>query len=118
MTVNKAATTGGVGTPSLQIIENTAQDRFELWVEGDLVGIIGYSVEGDDCTPGRAGAGCVVALMHTVVMEDYWHRGLAAVLVRHTLDTAVERGWRIQPVCTYVQAFVGKNPDYASLLVE
>ena len=117
MTVNESAAMGGVGTPSLQIIENSAQDRFELWLDGDLVGIMGYAVEGGDCTPGRAGAGCVVALMHTVVMEDYWHRGLAAVLVSHTLDIARERGWHIRPVCTYVQGFVEKNPDYASLVV-
>lgn len=116
MTVNESATTGGVGTPSLQIVENAAQDRFELWLDGGLVGIIGYAVEGGDCRPG--GDGCVVALMHTVVMEENWHRGLAAVLVGHTLDTARGRGWRIRPVCTYVQGFVAKNPDYAPLMVD
>lgn len=117
MTVNESATTGGIGTPSLQIVENTAQDRFELWLDGELTGILGYSFEGGDCRPGKAGSGCVVGLMHTVVMEDNWHRGLAAVLVRHTLDTARERGWRIRPVCTYVQGFLGKNPEYADLVV-
>lgn len=115
MTVNESATTGGVGAPSLQIVENAAQDRFELWMDGELVGIIGYAIEGGDCMPGKAGAGCVVALMHTVVMEEYWHRGLAAMLVRHTLDTARERGWSVRPVCTYVQAFLTKHPEYAPL---
>ena len=116
MNLNKSATTGGIGTPALEMIENSSQDRFELRLDGELVGIIGYSVEGGDCSPGKAGEGCVIGLMHTVVAEDYWHRGLAGSLVRYALDTARERGWRVRPVCTYVQGFLAKNPDYADLL--
>lgn len=113
--MNESAAAGGIGTPALDMVENISQSRFELWLDGDLVGIIGYAQEGD-CTPGKAGEGCVVSLMHTVVAEEYWHRGLAAMLVRHTLDAAREHGWKIRPVCTYVQGFLAKNPEYASLV--
>ncbi len=116
--MNDSATAGSVGTPALEMVENKAQSRFELWIDGDLIGILGYALDGDDCPPGGAGAGCVVGLMHTVVMEEFWHRGLAAALVGHALDTARERGWHIRPVCTYVQRFLTKNPEYAPLVVE
>ncbi len=117
MNANDTVAGPGLGTPALDLVENTSQDRFELRVGDDLIGILGYSVETPGVTAANAGQGVQVAFMHTVIMEDHWNRGLAAELVEYALVTARERGWRVRPVCTYVQRFLTKNPDFAGITV-
>lgn len=101
-------------TPSADVSINTDQNRFELRLNGDLVGIVGYyEVEG---TTKRNQRTHVVSFMHTVVTEDFGHQGLAAILVRRALDSARSYGWKVKPVCTYVQRFVAANPDYSDVM--
>lgn len=107
-------------TPSAEVSINTDQNRFELRLNGDLVGIVGYyEVEAPakrgPRTPGSRSH--VVSFMHTVVTEDFGHQGLAAILVRRSLDTARSYGWKVKPVCSYVQRFLSANPDYADMAV-
>ncbi|MGW0045203.1 GNAT family N-acetyltransferase [Rhodococcus sp. NPDC003348] len=107
-------------TPTAEVMNNAAQNRFELWLNGDLVGILGYydleSNGGAVSAKRRAGAP-VVSFLHTVIVEDFGHRGLAAVMVRRALDAARGYGWKIRPVCTYLQRFVVANPEYRDMLV-
>ncbi|MGO4200630.1 GNAT family N-acetyltransferase [Rhodococcus sp. TAF43] len=107
-------------SPRADVTDNADQNRFELWLNGDLVGIVGYY----DTSPvakkragGRRAVSPVVSFMHTVVVEDFGHRGLAAVMVRRALDQARNYGWQVRPVCTYVQRFVEANPEYRDLMV-
>ncbi|QBJ95833.1 N-acetyltransferase [Rhodococcus sp. ABRD24] len=107
-------------SPRADVTDNADQNRFELRLNGDLVGIVGYY----DTTPvagmrpgGRRAGARVVSFMHTVVVEDFGHQGLAAVMVRRALDQARDYGWRVRPVCTYVQRFVEANPEYRDLMV-
>ena len=102
-----------------EVTNNAAQNRFELWLNGDLVGILGYWDVASDGgrTPVRNGAAPVVSFLHTVIVEDFGHRGLAAVMVRRALDSARDYGWRVRPVCTYLQQFVTENPEYRDILV-
>lgn len=107
-------------TPTAEVTNNAAQSRFELWLNGDLVGILGYydlDTNGGTIRTKRAPAAPVVSFLHTVIVEDFGHRGLAAVMVRRALDAAREYGWRVRPVCTYLQRFVAANPDYQDMLV-
>ncbi|WP_424808188.1 GNAT family N-acetyltransferase [Rhodococcus sp. 27YEA15] len=97
------------------LVDNPSHDRFELSAEGDLVGILGYRDEKQDF--GAADTD-VVAYLHTVVKEEYGGQGMAAVLVTYAMDCARERHWSVRPVCTYVQQYLGKHPEYMDLLVE
>lgn len=103
-----------------EVTNNAAQSRFELWLNGDLVGILGYY---DLDTPAgairsqRPKREPVVSFLHTVIVEDFGHRGLAAVMARHALDAARSYGWKVRPVCTYLQRFVAANPEYRDMLV-
>ena len=101
--------------PNRALVEdNPTHSRFDLWVDGELVGILGYlRVDGGDGTPAF---GEVVALMHTVVTEDFGGRGWAAVLVHEVLEEARVRGWRLRPVCTYVQRYLGVHTEYLGVL--
>ena len=92
---------------SAEVIDVPDQARFELRVDERLVGILSYQ---QSCQ--------VRSLMHTVVVEHYGDRGWAAVLVRGALDRSAAEGWTIEPVCTYVQRFLGSNTEYLDLLAD
>lgn len=103
--------------PITEVVDNRGQNRFELRLSGDLVGILGYfDVDGAPGVPSPPGA-TVMSFMHTVIVEDFGHRGLAAVLVGRALDFARGYGWKVRPVCTYVQRFVAANPNYRDVMV-
>lgn len=97
-----------------EVEHNPAHARFDLWVDGDLIGILGYRRLDD--LDGAPEDGAAVALMHTVVKEEYGGRGWAAVLVHEVLEEARCRGWRLHPVCTYVQRYLGTHTEYLGLL--
>lgn len=98
--------------PDVRIDDDVDHSRFDLVVDGELVGILGYRF-GDSDGSERP----VVALMHTVVKEDYGDRGWAAVLVRASLNTARDRQWRIVPICTYVRRYLAQNEEFLDLVV-
>ncbi|SEM09670.1 MULTISPECIES: GNAT family N-acetyltransferase [Rhodococcus] len=104
-------------SPTAEVTNNAGQNRFELRLNGDLVGILGY-YDLDTRSARRSSAATpVVSFMHTVIVEDFGHRGLAAVMVRRALDAARGYGWKVRPVCTYLQRFVADNPEYRDLMV-
>ncbi|MDV8078708.1 GNAT family N-acetyltransferase [Rhodococcus sp. IEGM 1370] len=100
-----------VDRPVVRIEDDVDHNRFDLFVDDELVGILGYRFgEGDD--------GPVVALMHTVVKEEYGDRGWAGVLVRASLNTARDRQWRIVPICTYVRRYLAQHEEFLDLIAE
>ncbi|MFD1815206.1 GNAT family N-acetyltransferase [Rhodococcus gannanensis] len=104
---------------TVEVTNNAAQSRFELRLNGDLVGILGYwdmETNGGAVRSKRSGAP-IVSFLHTVITEDFGHRGLAALMAGRALDTARENGWKVRPVCTYLQRFVTANPEYRDMLV-
>lgn len=105
-----------VNSPRTEVTDNKDQNRFELRLNGDLVGILGYfDTDRPSGVPGRNHP--VVDFLHTVIVEDFGHRGLAGVLVGRSLDLARERGWRVRPVCTYVQRFLTAHPEYRDVVL-
>ena len=101
--------------PTVDVSDNPGQNRFELRLNGDLVGILGYY----DFESGksRVGRPVVVSFMHTVITEDFGHRGLAAMMVRGALHRARAYGWKVKPVCSYVQRYLAENPGYGDVVI-
>ncbi len=88
--------------------DNPDRDRYELWSGDELVGVEGYE---------RAADGALV-LLHTVVTEKFGRAGFARLLVSAVLDDAAARGLRVRPVCTYVQGFVERFPQYRAAITD
>lgn len=92
--------------PAPTLRNNPDRDRYELWSGDELVGVEGYErAENGDLT-----------LLHTVVTEKFGRAGFARVLVSAVLDDAQTRGITVTPVCTYVQNFVERFPQYRAVL--
>lgn len=86
------------------IQHNAAQHRFE-WTEDGHQCVLDYTL-----TDG------VAAFTHTVVPAPVEGRGIAASLVQAGLDTARALGWRVRPVCSYVDAYIQRRPTEQDLL--
>lgn len=61
------------------------------------------------------GAGRVV-FTHTGVPPAYRGQGLAAQLVETGLQWAREQGLKVQPACSYVNAYIQRHPEWQNLV--
>ena len=90
----------------VQVQENPGRSRFEILVDGELVGLATYHV--------RDGA---VVVSHSEVDPQRRGQGLASELARRTLDTLRERGERVVPACPFFAKYVAEHPEYGDLVV-
>lgn len=101
----------GIGT--LHIAHSPGQERYEAYLrdaQGDptdeVVGYVDYVAEPEQ-----------VVLTHTVVPERYAGRGYAGEIVKFVLDDIRSSGKKVVPVCSYVQAYIKRHPEYADMAV-
>lgn len=87
------------------VVDNPARRRFEILVDGGLVGFANY-------TPREN----TVILTHTEVDPAYREKGIGSALVRNALDQVRARGDRVVARCPFVAAFIDRHPEYADLL--
>lgn len=91
-----------MSTP-LTILHNREQQRFEATVDG-LLCRADYELR-----PG------VMAMTHTVVPPALEGRGIAGQLVKAALQWAREQQLRVQPVCSYVEVYLRRHPEWQDL---
>lgn len=87
-----------------QVRNDAERSRYELLVDGELVGIADYRIDGD-----------VVVFPHTEIDPARRGHGLGALLVQGALDDVRTTGRRVVPRCWFVRDFIDENPDYADL---
>lgn len=88
----------------MQVQHNPAQSRFELLVGADAA-VCDYRREGS-----------VWILPHTYVPESMRGAGVAAALVKASLEHIKAQGGTVVPACSYVAAYIQRHPAYASLV--
>ena len=87
------------------VIDNTAESRFELDVGVGEPAIIAYDRDG-----GR------IALVHTVVPEAASGQGAGSRLVHGALVMIRAQGLRVIPQCSFVAAYIERHPEERDLL--
>ncbi|HEX3895725.1 MAG TPA: GNAT family N-acetyltransferase [Rudaea sp.] len=90
----------------MSIVDNTARSRFEYLVEGH-VAFINYRR-----TPG------MIALTHAEVPPEIEGRGVGSHMAREVLDAIRASGEKVIPQCSFVEAFIRRNPEYQDLLTK
>lgn len=95
-----------MGEEQTRVVDNPAELRYELWVDGALAGFIAYRRE-----PG------VVVLVHTDIDPAYEGKGFGTQLVAGALDDLRRRGLALVPLCPFVAAYLRRHPDQANLVV-
>ncbi|MEM7688517.1 MAG: GNAT family N-acetyltransferase [Pseudomonadota bacterium] len=71
--------------------------------------------EPKDGLPSKNVASDTRVATHTIVPREIGGRGVAARLVERLVEDARERGFRIDPQCSYVAKKFEENPDWADL---
>jgi predicted GNAT family acetyltransferase len=89
---------------NVAVTHNTAQKRFETTVDGRL------------CTADYQLRGEVLWMTHTGVPQAVAGRGIAAELVRSALAWAEDKGYKVEPACSYVEAYMRRHPETQKLL--
>jgi predicted GNAT family acetyltransferase len=87
--------------------DNTADRRFEVWVDGELAGFTTYVV--------RSG---VISFLHTELDPRFRGRGLGQELAADALGSARQRGLKVLPFCPYVRGFIEQNQGFLDLVPE
>ena len=62
--------------------------------------------------------GAKIYLTHTETPENLRGKGIAAELVKQTLQCAKDNGLTVVPSCSYVAKYVNKHPEWSSILSE
>ena len=89
---------------SLPVTHNTGLQRFEVHADG-LLAFLSYTHEGS-----------AVVMNHTYVPAEFRGRGVGASLVRAALDEARRQGWSVVPRCSFIAAFIERNPEFSDLV--
>jgi len=89
---------------SLPVTHNAGLQRFEAYADGHLA-FLSYTRQG-----------AAVVMDHTFVPAEFRGRGVGAMLVRAALVQARAKSWKIVPRCSFVAAFIGRNPEFADLV--
>jgi hypothetical protein len=83
------------------------RDRFEIEVDGAVVGFVEYRRK-----PGT------IAFVHTEIDPEHEGAGLGGVLVSAALDEARREGARVLPFCPFVRSYIEHHPEYVDLVPE
>ncbi|MEO5877031.1 MAG: GNAT family N-acetyltransferase [Streptosporangiaceae bacterium] len=90
---------------SSQVIDNSAESRYELHLDGQSAGFAVYQL-----TDGA------VVFTHTEIDPAVGGKGHGGTLVRGALDDVRGRGLSVVPACPFVKSYIAKHPEYEDLL--
>jgi predicted GNAT family acetyltransferase len=93
------------GVAETTVTENPAESRFELRLDGELVGYSEYRPGGDS-----------VVISHTEIEEGHEGEGLGSTLVREMLDELRRQGKTVIPTCQFTAAFIRRHQEYLDLV--
>jgi predicted GNAT family acetyltransferase len=62
--------------------------------------------------------GKVLKLVHTEVPKELGGKGVGSKLAKGVLDLIRANGDTIVPLCEFMQAYLGRHPEYSDLVVK
>ena len=93
-----------IDVEGLKIVHNETDNRFETWIE-DQLSKLDYMQDGD-----------TIVMTHVGVHPEHRGQGVAGKLTEVALEYAREKSLRVIPMCSYVAAYIRRNPQYAVLM--
>ncbi len=90
----------------LTVKDNKAKHRFEMDLDGETA-FIDYIERGD-----------TIVMTHTEVPPAFEGKGVGSKLVKGALDSVKESGKQINPMCSFVAAYIKRHQEYQSLVAQ
>lgn len=87
----------------MEVVHNQAENRFEIQLDGQLAKL-DYMENGDS-----------IVMTHVGVPIEFRGHGIAAIITKAGLDYAKSKSLRVIPICSYVAAYLRRNPQYIEL---
>lgn len=87
-----------------QVINNEANHRYELTVDGSLA-LIEYDMKGGH-----------IRYLHTEVPAALEGQGIGSKLAKAALDDARSRHLEVVPVCPFVASYIKRHTEYLDLV--
>lgn len=87
----------------LEVIHNPTESRFEIRLDSQLAKL-DYVEDGDS-----------IVMTHVGVPMEFRGHGIAAIITKAGLDYAKAKSLRVIPMCSYVAAYLRRNPQYIEL---
>jgi predicted GNAT family acetyltransferase len=88
------------------VVQNQELDRFELVIDGELVGYSAYELTDDE-----------IIFTHTEILTQEREHGLGGRLVREALDHVRDHtDYRVVAQCPFVNRWIFEHPEYQDLL--
>ena len=87
------------------VVDVPERGRFEVRLDGRVVGLASYHVDGGTMT-----------LPHTEVDPSVGGRGIGTALVAGVLEAARERGLHVLPYCSFVRHYIQQHPETIDLV--
>jgi len=84
----------------LEVRQNEEEKRFEIKL-GHQMAFVEYMLAGPN-----------IIFTHTEVPVAFEGQGVGNKLAKYVLDFAVEKGYKIQPLCPFINAYVKRHPEY------
>ncbi len=88
-----------------EVKDNPEQSQYEIYVDGQRVGLLTYRIKGD-----------TVTTPHTEIDPEYEGQGLGQQLVKEALDHIRDTGMLVRPSCPFVRAYIEKSPEYQAMV--
>jgi len=85
------------------VTHNKDNNRFETFIEGQL-SKLDYMINGD-----------TIVMTHVGVNPAHRGNGVAAKITQTALEYAKANSMRVIPMCSYVGAYIRRNPEYREL---
>ncbi len=89
---------------TLKVLHKEADSRFEILI-GEYVAELDYRLRDN-----------VITFTHTGVPSALEGNGIGSLIVRAGLDYAREQGYKVVPLCSFVDAYIRRHPEYNDLL--
>jgi uncharacterized protein len=97
-----------LGCMSVELSDNPELNRYEVRVDGELIGFAQYRIEDAEIT-----------IFHTEVDAAHQRQGVGSQLAKHALDDVRERGLELAPTCPFIAAYVRRHADlYLDVVAE
>ena len=96
----------GLDLEKLQIVNNEAEKRFEVRIEGKLCKLDYLQDSG------------TFVITHVGVDPQFRGQGVAGKIVQASLEFARAESLRVIPMCSYAAAYIHRHPEYADLMTK
>ena len=87
------------------VLDNPQRSRYELRVDGELVGWSEYRPAADS-----------LIVAHTEIVPGRESEGLASLLVGETLKDIGAKGKTVIPTCPFTAAYIRRHTEFADLV--